>query len=235
MRRLVLSRASFRACSLAPMRPSLEKLFAWTFRLNLIRRLLAWRGGLRFESSQAYWERRYAAGDTSGAGSHGSLASFKAGVINRLVIDRGMASVIEFGCGDGEQLSLASYPRYLGFDVSQTAIDKCRERFSGDPSKHFRLLKDYAGETAELVLSLDVIYHLVEDDVFAKHMSLLFGAAERMVIIYSTDSDSNSWFSGAHVRNRRFSTWVGENATTWKLTQTRPGFGAAFYVYEHIL
>lgn len=37
-----------------------------------------------FPSSKEYWEQRYAGGGTSGAGSYGKLAEFKAEIINYL-------------------------------------------------------------------------------------------------------------------------------------------------------
>ena len=65
---------------------------------------------LTMRSSGDYWERRYRLGMTSGPGSAGKLASFKADVLNEFVRDNGVQSVIEFGCGDGTQLTLAKYP-----------------------------------------------------------------------------------------------------------------------------
>lgn len=79
----------------------------------------------RFRGSEGYWEERYAGGGTSGSGSYGHLAAFKAEVLNRIVADRGAASVLELGCGDGSQLALASYPTYVGLDVAPTAVRLC--------------------------------------------------------------------------------------------------------------
>jgi SAM-dependent methyltransferase len=123
-----------------------------------------------FPGTEAYWEGRYATGGDSGAGSYGDFAAFKAEIINRFVRDNDVASVVEFGCGDGNQLKLAAYPRYLGFDISQTVIAQCRDTFRADPTKQFRRAQDYAGESAELALSLDVVYHLFEDAVFEDDM-----------------------------------------------------------------
>ena len=43
--------------------------------------------------------------------------------------------------------------------------------------------------TADLALSLDVIYHLTEDTVFEAYMRHLFAAGSRFVIIYATDRE----------------------------------------------
>ena len=92
--------------------------------------------------------------------------------------------MIEFGCGDGHQLSLAEYPGYIGLDVSRSAIGLCQRRFTGDRTKSFFL---YDGAcftdrsslfTADLAISLDVIFHLIEDAVFDTYMTHLFAAGE---------------------------------------------------------
>src|SRR5689334_14993422 len=84
--------------------------------------------------SASYWADRYQAGGNSGVGSYGVLADFKAATLNDFVAANNVGSVIEFGCGDGNQLSLANYPRYLGLDVAKGAIELCRTRFGGDRS-----------------------------------------------------------------------------------------------------
>lgn len=196
-----------------------------------------------FDGSGDYWENRYARGGNSGAGSYDELAAFKAEVLDDFVEAQGIRSVIEFGCGDGNQLALANYPQYSGFDVSETAIRQCRERFSGDSSRSFHLMNDYAGETAELSLSLDVVYHLVEDSVFEHYMRTLFAAAERFVIVYSSDSDENPRLLSPHVRHRRFSAWVAREEPGWRLARRIPnrypqkgllgkGSFADFFIFE---
>src|SRR5205085_12336730 len=96
-----------------------------------------------FPGSKNYWEGRYSAGGNSGVGSYGKFAEFKAAVINQFVAQHALRSVIEFGCGDGNQLMLARYPTYLGFDVSETAVATCRKLFAGDANKQFCLVADY--------------------------------------------------------------------------------------------
>ena len=67
-----------------------------------------------FEGSSSYWENRYVADGNSGPGSYGDLAIFKAKILNEFIGTKNVQSVIEFGCGDGHQLSLARYPRISG-------------------------------------------------------------------------------------------------------------------------
>jgi hypothetical protein len=206
----------------------------------------AWRAiRFPFHGSAEYWERRYAGGGDSGVGSQGSFAKFKAQVINTFVSDHDVTSVIEFGCGDGVQLELAQYPVYLGLDVSRSAVSKCRSVFAEDSSKRFLMMDEYNGERADLALSLDVIYHLVEDGVFERHLRGLFSAAERYVIIYSSNQENEPKSDSPHVRHRRFSDWVDTHLTHWRLIKHVPnkyrytgdyhtGSFADFYIYERI-
>jgi len=180
-------------------------------------------------------------GGNSGPGSYNRLARFKSSVINDFVLRNGIDTVIEFGCGDGNQLKLAKYPRYFGVDVSHEAIRRCQSLFAKDRSKTFRTLEEYESQSAELALSLDVVYHLVEDDVFVQHMSQLFNAAEKHVIVYSTNHEEVPK-TPSHVRHRRFSDFVDRAIPDWHLVQHIENpypfdgdFGrtslASFYIY----
>ena len=176
----------------------------------------------RFEGSAKYWDDRYAAGGDSGAGSLGKFGEFKAEVLNDFVRRHGIQTVIEFGCGDGRQLALAHYPRYVGFDVSTQAVNLCRDRFMGDDSKAFYEVREYSDQRADLTLSLDVIYHLVEDEVFESYMRRLFDASTRWVIVYASDQEDTDRAEAAHVRHRKFTRWVEANRPGWVLRETIP-------------
>jgi len=176
----------------------------------------------RFEGSAKYWDDRYARGGNSGAGSLDKFGQFKAEVVNRFVRDHQVQSVIEFGCGDGRQLSIADYPRYTGFDVSTEAVNLCRTRFKDDDTKTFATVADYTGQQAELSLSLDVIYHLVEDAVFESYMGRLFDSSQRWVIVYASNQDATDRAEAAHVRHRKFTRWVDANRPEWVLRETIP-------------
>ena len=173
-----------------------------------------------FQGSRDYWEKRYRSGSTSGAGSYGEHATFKAEFLNKFVVKHEIRTVLEWGCGDGNQLSLAEYDTYIGVDVSPTALAICRQMFAGDLSKTFFLDEGndsaqlLATLNADLALSLDVIYHLVEDYVFELYMARLFDSARRYVVIFSTNEDRTTV---PHVRHRHFQTWITRNRPDWKL------------------
>lgn len=194
--------------------------------------------GLWFRGSGRYWESRYLGGGTSGAGSYGLQADYKASFLNAFVKNNDVRTVVEFGCGDGNQLRLAAYPYYLGLDVSRAAVQMCIEAFRGDESKSFF----YYDPTAftdparfvrgDLALSLDVIYHLVEDDVYDNYMRGLFASSDRFVIVYATDAARR--VPAPHVLHRTFTDWVDAHATEWVVDHVEPAPVPAyqdFYVF----
>jgi SAM-dependent methyltransferase len=169
--------------------------------LRLLNMILGRRAGF---DARDYWERRYRRGGTSGAGSEGALAAYKARVVNDFVAERGIRSVIEFGCGDGRQLALMEYPRTLGLDVAPAAVEACRERFREDASKRFEVYVPGALPeplSAELVVALDVVYHIVDDAELERTLDDIFRCAERHVILFANVAPRRSGPS-LHVRYR---------------------------------
>ncbi|MBL7077892.1 MAG: class I SAM-dependent methyltransferase [Kiritimatiellae bacterium] len=196
-----------------------------------------------FVDSERFWVELYERGGNSGSGSYGKLAEFKAEFLNRWVRDHDIQAIMEFGCGDGNQLRLAAYPSYTGFDVSPRAVAMCREQFANDKAKSFRLVSEYDGERAQLVLSLDVLYHLIEDAAFTEYMHRLFASADVFVIIYSSNSDVGQAEGMPEVKRRRFTDWIDVNAPDWTLVNKTPnrhpfsgdaktGSQSDFYVYQ---
>lgn len=174
-----------------------------------------------FSTSASYWEDRYRSGGTSGSGSYDRLAVFKAEVLNEFVLRNHIQSVTEFGSGDGAQLDLATYPKYTGVDISWAVLEDTRRKFADRPSMQFLHTTEVTDDhRAELTLSLDVIYHLVEDEVFEDYMHRLFAASTRFVIIYSSNED-RKWPS-PHVRHREFTRWIDANRVPFELLQRIP-------------
>ena len=170
-----------------------------------------------FNGSKDYWIRRYESGGTSGMGSYGILAEYKANVLNDFVSENQINSIIEFGCGDGNNLKSFDFPSYLGLDVSDFVISKNKKIFKKNLNWAFMSLDDSKQFSfrADLTLSLDVIYHLVEDEIYERYMSELFNSSIKFVIIYSSNTDFIS--PDAHVRHRKFTKWVELNRSDFEL------------------
>ena len=190
-------------------------------RLPFVKHLIALRDHMTFPGSRKYWEDRYARGHDSGPGSYNRLGLYKAAFVNRFMETHAIPSAIEFGCGDGAQLQHVNFAEYTGLDVSRNAIKQCIERFGDETNKSFYLfcpvcfLDNAKRFNAELTLSLDVIYHLVEDSVFDAYMTNLFACSNQFVIIYSSNTDQKT--HNPHVRHRKFTDWIENNVSSWSL------------------
>jgi SAM-dependent methyltransferase len=211
----------------------------WGFMPVRAKRLAEWVVWSVTRRSPDFWEAHYRARGTSGPGSRGDSAAFKAAETNRVVAANGIQSVVEFGCGDGYQLGLLSIPRYIGLDVSPRALSWCIQQYGPDFSKTFLRYDPSCWRDnlrlvhAEMALSMDVVFHLVEDEIFEKYMSDLFAASDRFVLIYSTNETLQE---NRFTRHRRFTDWVAYHAPDWRLieqTNNPDGSGAAFYLYAH--
>lgn len=217
--------------------------------LRQIRRFLPIPGDrVRFENSAQYWKERYKSGGDSGEGSYGPLARYKATFINDFCQQHRIESAIEFGCGDGNQASLLNIDSYLGIDISEECIKWAKERLDR-PGWKFLTLGEYhqsAVRRCELALSLDVVYHLVEDEIYHSYLNNLFESSSRFVLIYASNFehfDPNI----PHVRHRKIVGDIHQLHSNWRLlateknpyskehdSQAEYGSFADFHVFERL-
>jgi len=195
-------------------------------RLSLLNELLIRFRQFAFPGSKSYWEKRYSLGGNSGRGSYGKSAEFKSKFLNKFVRENHINLVTEYGCGDGNQLAYAEYPQYIGLDISSQAIKLSSELFSEDSTKIFFVYDPNEFEinqrkfAADLVLSLDVIYHLVEDEVYRKYLTNVFNSAKKFVAIFSSNEEVTGMLLSKHVRHRNFTRDVEVWFPNWQLKDT---------------
>lgn len=191
-------------------------------------------------SSNAYWENRYKENGNSGSGSYGRLAEFKSTVINDIIQEFKIQTVSELGVGDGNNLKLyKGFKKYIGYDVSKTIVNRNRDKFP-DNKYQFYLLDEIDIQKSELFMSLDVIYHLIEDSIYLSHINQLFSNSSNLVLIYSSNYNSVKY---RHVRHRKFSDDIPENYKLIKYIQNKYPAAqddpentsiADFYLYQKI-
>jgi SAM-dependent methyltransferase len=193
---------------------------------------------LRYPGSRRYWERRYAQGGNSGVGSSGLLAAYKASVLNAFVQMHNIRSVVELGCGDGQQLQLAEYPAYTGLDIAASAIARCQALFAGDSSKkfaHYDPIQFYPADfQADMAISLEVIFHLTEENLYRLYLQHLFTLSRRWVLVFSSDETDETGGVFPHFKPRHFSLDVPEG---WVLRERianphRDRSVSDFFVFE---
>ena len=150
------------------------------------------------------------------------MAQFKADIINNFIEQNQIKSIIDYGVGDGNQLKLINTENlmYTGIDVSEFIISKCKEKFKYDKTKTF-ILSDNIHHKLEsdLILSCDVIYHLIEDSVYEEYMNNLFTLSKKYAIIYAKNEDINHTI---HVKYRKFSNYIETNLPEWQLIEYIP-------------
>jgi glycosyltransferase involved in cell wall biosynthesis len=167
-----------------------------------------------FDSTK-YWENRYKNKRNSGSGSYNNLAVFKSDVINNFIKDNKICKMIDYGMGDGNQLKYFKIKNYTGIDVSETIVSKCKSIYKNDKNKNFYLVEKYdKNNKQELVISLDVLLHLVYDKIYFQYLDNIFNMSSKYVIIYSYNSN---YQSAEHVRYREFIPYILDKYTNWKL------------------
>lgn len=185
-------------------------------------------------ASQRYWENRYIHGKTSGKGSYGKFAKYKAEVINTFIIEHSIQSVLDFGCGDGNQATYMKCDKYIGYDVSPKALELCKSRVN-DTTKIFTSDLDEI-VPCDLGLSCEVIFHLIEDETFYSYIDNLCQLSKRYMLIYSSNYISDKR-TPKHVRHWKFTDYIAENYPEWQLIETIPNrypeeSFSQFYVYS---
>lgn len=190
---------------------------------------------------ETYWEKRYRDGRSSGSGSEGTEGQYKADYISTFRLAHQVTSVIDWGVGDGQVLRLINMgntAKYVGVDVSQHAIDTLKHNFADKATQYdFRLPEDVFIKR-DLSMSMDVLFHLPDDDSYYAYLDNLFGYAKRFVIIYSTNYAAPQ--TAQHVLRRNFTPDIAVRFPAWELTATEVPFrspapdAAGFFVYERV-
>ena len=165
--------------------------------------------------SKKYWESRYFNNGNSGLGSYDKSAQIKADYVNDVIEKYNIKSISDYGHGDGNQLTyLKGFESYYGYDVSKTIREKCIKTFTDTKYNFVSSIDDIP--TTDLAMSLDVIYHLVEYDVYTDYLNKLFSKS-KYVVIYSTDYNKQN---SQHVYHRKFTDYVNDNMNNFTLIDT---------------
>ena len=154
-------------------------------------------------------------------------------IINNFIKENKIKSIVDYGVGDGNQLKLINTEnlKYTGIDVSEFIISKCKEQFKNDKTKSFIHVDNIDNKLkGELVLSCDVIYHLIEEHVYKEYMDNLFSMSNKYVIIYAPNINYDE---ATHVKKREFIEYIFDNYTTFNLIERIKGnIGCHFYIFQ---
>eukprot|EP00933_Yihiella_yeosuensis_P034964 TRINITY_DN2845_c0_g1_i4.p1 TRINITY_DN2845_c0_g1~~TRINITY_DN2845_c0_g1_i4.p1 ORF type:complete len:204 (-),score=30.12 TRINITY_DN2845_c0_g1_i4:109-720(-) len=177
------------------------------------------------------------------------MYKFRTAALRRLIRELGeeqgvsMRSMLDLGVGDGCQFrmllpELPMIQEYVGLDVSKTIVSILQDSLtSGDllrgnswqrPGGFSASFYHYDGYDVpaelfglrfDIVLSLQVVMHILADALFDAYMRLLFSFAGSYIIIHGDNEESPQ---ENHVRGWRFTTWIEKEAPEWDLIDRVP-------------
>lgn len=167
-----------------------------------------------------YWDKRYLSGGDSGAGSFGANSSWKADIVNQVISTYQVNTVLEFGCGDGNQLLKFEIPEYRGLDVSSMAVDTCREVFKNDKSKSFQVIRPGSNvdfSSAQLVMSLEVFMHITLEEDYLWTLEKIFESSGKFVLIQAPLFEYMLFPKHSHEKYRDIFRYLIDYLDTWSI------------------
>jgi cyclopropane fatty-acyl-phospholipid synthase-like methyltransferase len=182
------------------------------------------------------WESRYNNGGNSGNGTYNELYIFKRDIINDIINKYNIKNIIDFGCGDGNQIKEFNIDKYVGIDIALSAINICKMKYKDDNTKSFFTYNEINNIKSQydLSISLDVLYHILEEDLFIDYLKKIFNFSSKYILIYSSNYDGHT---EGHMHTRKFTNYVEKLFPNWvlniKIKQIYPKKSSAdFYLYE---
>ena len=183
------------------------------------------------ERSVDFWQKRYAQGGGSGDGSRNKLLIFKHTFINDFIRQQNIHSVLDFGHGDLVVANELKAPDYRGIDIfdhpnpGNLNLTNCR-------------FPNYKGSPADLVLCLDVLYHILqeEQDYMKSSLDSMMAHAKKFFIVYAQDSKNekfNTEYRG-HLYNSKWLQYMetqDEFNLLYKQQNPYPGCSAQFFIF----
>ena len=182
--------------------------------------------------SMEFWKSRYELGDNSGSGSRGDLLNFKTEFINNFIKENDIKTVLDFGHGDLYVAREINAEDYTGIDI-----------FDVEDNEGLNLINckfdEYDGESADLVMCLDVVYHILEEEQEYMRDSLdkMMEKADKFLMIYAHDSEDERFETeySYHLYNSK---WLQHMKTKedfqliYKQEKPEPNCSAQFYIFE---
>ena len=198
---------------------------------KIIRELFRSKITKKFINSSQYWEDRYYYGGNSGSGSYYKNAAEKADYLNAKIDQFDIDTIVDIGCGDGNNLKLFKIQNYYGFDVSKTIISQNKREFKNDRSKQFLIIDENFDKNLSnirnqknikkiICVSFDVIGHLVEDEIYDNQLKSFDLVNPDYLIISNFDVEREYDLSVPHIKGRNYSRDLLNRG--WKLVDVHP-------------
>jgi hypothetical protein len=136
------------------------------------------------------WEKRYREGRVRCKGSQGPHKRFKHQIIDLYAGPIAHASVIDVGCGDARFWTWKKKPKaYAGIDVSLSALTRLMRIIPGARVYNVSSAELVPGLEAEVVLCLDLIFHLMDAQTVQATITNLTKYSSKWIFIYTWVDD----------------------------------------------
>lgn len=123
-------------------------------------------------------------------------------------------------------------------DIASTAISLCKTKYETDDTKSFLwyqpgYLINKSFISAELVVCVDVLYHIIEDADFIQTLDDIFSCAEKAVILYTKIAAADKETEMQTIKDRDIFKYL-EKYEDFKLKevipQKHPGISSADFI-----
>jgi SAM-dependent methyltransferase len=159
--------------------------------------------------TRSFWEHRYRENPDlgSGVGSKDFWRARKLRFVERFICTGNIRSILDLGCGDLQVMGALKLPdgiTYTGIDFSEQVVARNRERFP-----HYSFISADLGElsslklpTPDLIVCLDVLFHIGSDSTYDRVLEYLCNAGAKAILLTAVVTEERPGL--AHVFHRDF-------------------------------
>lgn len=124
-------------------------------------------------NTKIYWDKRFGSGDWEQKDGRNQTRAFAQSQMSLLNIDKNFeGSILDFGCGLGDAFPIykKTFPKakLIGIDISEEAIKKCKEKYSG--LAEFISGSHLDTPPCDIIIASNVFEHLSNDISIARHL-----------------------------------------------------------------
>jgi hypothetical protein len=188
------------------------------------------------------WKNRYQEGGNSGLGSQGNLLAHKVDFINEFIDSHDISEVLDYGFGDLEVAKRLKVYKYIGLDVidPEKTSNSRQDWYAGNIELINIKFNEYKGKSSDLVLCLDVLYHILEDEqeYLKESIDNMVDKTNKCLIIYAQDSHDPRFETEyiSHLYNSKWIQYLQEKHSNlsliYKQEEPKSGCSAQFFVFE---
>jgi len=179
--------------------------------------------------SLKHWNSRYKEGRDSGGGSYGDIVFAKLKAMKTHILPEDVSSIFDLGCGDfsfGSRVSeMFPSAKYTAVDQSSVVIGRNIRIYN---SKFNFKIQDNINEDADLVLCVDVLFHVLREEKYNEILHGLIKHWKKYLVISAFDRDGETLENGKIVITKLDESLFGKPIEKFLIEPD----GANFYIFK---